>query len=155
MAVAQILLMLKNNKAAIKIEYKRLVNWNGNTYAKGLIEKVFKKTRAAWRGIGFIPQSGLKLKGKFFEKYDAFTHFGVPDLTHRGIRWKHDLPPKCRCGEVVVGIAKPTDCPLFMKGCSPTKPWGPCMVSFEGTCNVWARYDGRSSVLLKERAGGG
>jgi hydrogenase expression/formation protein HypD len=147
MAVAQILLMLKNNKAAIKIEYKRLVNWNGNTYAKGLIEKVFKKTRAAWRGIGFIPQSGLKLKGEFFEKYDALAHFGMPDLTHRGIRWKHDLPPRCRCSEVVVGIAKPTDCPLFMKSCSPTKPWGPCMVSFEGTCNVWARYGSKSPVL--------
>jgi hydrogenase expression/formation protein HypD len=145
--------MLKNNKAAIKIEYKRLVNWNGNTYAKGLIEKVFNKTRAAWRGIGFIPQSGLKLKGEFFEKYDALTHFGVPDLTPK--KWKHDLPHKCKCGEVVVGIAKPTDCPLFMKSCSPTKPWGPCMVSFEGTCNVWARYGGRSSVLPEGRAGGG
>jgi hydrogenase expression/formation protein HypD len=153
MAVAQILLMLKNNKAAIKIEYKRLVNWNGNTYAKGLIEKVFKKTRAAWRGIGFIPQSGLKLKGKFFKKYDALAHFGMPDLTPK--EWKHDLPHKCRCGEVVVGIAKPIDCPLFMKDCSPTKPWGPCMVSFEGTCNVWARYGGRSSVLPEGRAGGG
>jgi hydrogenase expression/formation protein HypD len=132
--------MLKNNEAAIKIEYKRLVNWNGNTYAKGLIEKVFEKTRAAWRGIGFIPQSGLKLKGKFFKKHDALTHFDVPDLTSK--KWKRDLPSGCRCSEVMVGVAKPINCPLFMKGCSPMKPWGPCMVSFEGACNVWARFGG-------------
>jgi len=145
--------MLKNNKAAIKIEYNRLVSWDGNTYAKGLIEEVFERTNAAWRGIGFIPKSGLKLKGKFFKKYDALAHFGMPDLTPK--EWKHDLPPKCRCGEVVVGIAKPTDCPLFMKDCSPTKPWGPCMVSFEGTCNVWARYGGGSPVPPEGHAGGG
>lgn len=163
MAVAQILLMIKEDRPAVKIEYKRLVEWAGNEYAKKLIDEVFEKAYAAWRGIGFIPQSGLKLKGEFFEKHDALKHFCVPDLTpreftythaHHGVPWEHDLPPRCRCGEVVVGVAKPTDCLLFMKGCSPTNPWGPCMVSTEGACAIWARYGGISSVRSKAQSGG-
>jgi len=148
MAVAQILQMLKERKPDTKIEYRRLVSWEGNIYAKEAIDSVFDKTCAAWRGIGFIPMSGLRLKDKFFDRYDALKHFGLPDLApsqfiytnaHHGIPWKHDLPPKCRCGEVVFGIARPTDCPMFMKNCYPLRPWGPCMVSSEGVCNIWAR----------------
>lgn len=164
MAVAQILLMIRENRPAVKIEYKRLVKWGGNEYAKKLIDEVFEKAYAAWRGLGFIPRSGLKLKGEFFEKHDALKHFGVPDLTpkefiythaHHGVPWEHDLPPRCRCGEVIVGIAKPVDCPLFMKGCSPLNPWGPCMVSSEGACAIWARYSEMSSVKSEARSGDG
>lgn len=163
MAVAQILLMMKRDKPAVRIEYKRLVQWNGNEYAKKLIDAVFERIYAAWRGIGFIPRSGLKLNDKFIERYDALMHFGVPDLTprefifthaHHGVPWEHDLPPRCRCGEVIVGIAKPTDCPLFMNGCSPMNPWGPCMVSSEGACTIWARY-GRSFVEPEGQGRGG
>jgi len=159
MAITQILQMLENNRPAIGIEYRRLVRWEGNTYAKGMIDEVFERAYAAWRGIGFIPASGLKLR-EGLEGHDALTHFGVPDLTprefifthaHHGVPWEHDLPPGCRCGEVIVGMAKPTDCPLFMRNCSPMKPWGACMVAPEGTCNIWARYGGRSV----ERFGGG
>ncbi|MCX8172745.1 MAG: hydrogenase formation protein HypD, partial [Archaeoglobaceae archaeon] len=46
----------------------------------------------------------------------------------------------CRCAEVVVGKEKPTNCPLFMKKCKPSSPVGPCMVSLEGTCAIWARF---------------
>jgi hydrogenase expression/formation protein HypD len=154
MAIAQILQMLKTGGAEIKIEYKRLVSRNGNTYAKRLMNEVFERAYAAWRGLGFIPSSGFKLRGEFFKRHDALAHFGVPDLTpkefiythaHHGVPWEHDLPPGCRCGEVVVGIAKPTDCPLFLKSCLPTRPWGPCMVASEGTCNIWARYSVASS----------
>jgi len=161
MAIDQILLMIKQGKPSVKIEYKRLVEWGGNEYARKLIEEVFEKVYAAWRGIGFIPRSGLRLKGKFFEKHDALEHFGVPDLTprefiythaHHGIPWEHDLPPRCRCGEVVVGIAKPTDCPMFLKGCSPDNPWGPCMVSSEGACTIWAKYE--SSARERKEEGG-
>ena len=149
MAIAQILQMLKNHQAGIGIEYKRLVSWEGNTYAKELMGRVFEQTYAAWRGLGFIPRSGLKLRENFSERYDALRHFEIPELlpeefilthAHHGTPWKHDLPPGCRCGEVVVGVAKPTDCPLFLKKCLPARPWGPCMVTSEGTCNVWARY---------------
>ena len=50
-----------------------------------------------------------------------------------------DLQPGCRCHLVIVGKIKPTECPLFMKSCTPRKPVGACMVSSEGTCRIWAR----------------
>jgi hydrogenase expression/formation protein HypD len=31
---------------------------------------------------------------------------------------------------------------MFMKKCTPSRPYGPCMVSVEGTCAVWARFGG-------------
>jgi hydrogenase expression/formation protein HypD len=148
-AITQILQMLVNRNYNVLIEYKRVVSWDGNIYAKRLVEKIFDKVYSAWRGIGFIPRSGLKLKEEYHEKYDALKYYNIPDLAperyiythaHHGVPWEYDLPPRCRCGEVVLGIARPTDCPMYMKGCTPEKPWGPCMVSFEGTCNVWARH---------------
>ncbi|MEM4201735.1 MAG: hydrogenase formation protein HypD [Candidatus Hadarchaeum sp.] len=142
MAVAQLLLMIKENHAETRIEYRRLVKWEGNLYAKDAIDYVFEKTDALWRGLGTIPQSGLRLKGELFERFDAVRYFGLPEpklKVNGNVGTDDDLPAECKCGEVVVGISKPVECPMFMKSCSPTKPWGPCMVSSEGTCNVWAR----------------
>jgi len=147
LAVAQILLMLKNNAPDVKIEYRRLVSWEGNPEAKRMINKVFEPCFAAWRGLGFIPRSGLKLREDYLG-FDALESFGIPDVSpedyvythaHHGEPKQSDLPPNCRCAEVVTGIAKPTECPLFMRGCTPSNPWGPCMVSVEGACAIWAR----------------
>lgn len=147
-AIAQILLMIKERRPGINIEYRRVVKWEGNVYAKKLIRGVLRPMYSAWRGIGFIPRSGLKLVEDYHERYDALKCFDIPELTpreyiftgaHYGVPWKHDLPPRCRCGEVVLGIAYPSDCSLFMKGCKPDSPVGPCMVSIEGACNIWAR----------------
>ncbi|MGQ9788728.1 MAG: hydrogenase formation protein HypD [Candidatus Hadarchaeaceae archaeon] len=146
MAVAQILLMLREKRAETRIEYKRLVTWEGNTYAKEAINSIFEKTDAAWRGLGTIPKSGLRLKDEFFDRFDALKYFGLTESKLKGGQTEagKDLPAGCKCDKVVVGISKPVDCPMFMKGCSPDRPWGPCMVSAEGTCNVWARQ-GRSN----------
>lgn len=149
-AIARILQMVKNKKPAVANEYSRLVRWDGNPEAKKVIEEVFVPTFAAWRGMGFIPRSGLRLRDRY-QKHDAFVHFGIKDVepskyafthAHYGSPPEADLPPNCKCGEVVTGISKPTDCPLFMRGCTPSNPWGPCMVSVEGTCMIWARERG-------------
>ncbi len=162
MAIAEILLMIKNHRPDIEIGYRRLVSWEGNTYAKEAIYKVFEKADSAWRGLCFIPDSGLKLKGEFFDKYDALGYFGLPDMKPSGstlgqgtgAKLEGDMPLNCKCGEVVVGIAKPTDCRMFMSGCTPMRPWGPCMVSSEGTCNVWARHGGMGLIKSEDRGGG-
>jgi len=149
MAIASILKMINEKKPDLEIEYRRLVKTEGNLNVKKVIDEVFQSTYAAWRGIGMIPRSGLKLRPEFRQTYDAIQYFGESDpspseyvMTHAhfGDPGKYDIPPSCRCGEVVLGISKPTDCPLFMKSCTPDSPWGPCMVSSEGTCNVWAKY---------------
>ena len=48
--------------------------------------------------------------------------------------------PACRCGEVLQGNCKPTDCPLFGKVCDPIHPVGACMVSDEGACAAYYHY---------------
>lgn len=116
------------------LEYRRVVKHRGNEFAQAEINKVFKPIDAIWRGIGTIPKSGLDLREEY-SAYNAREQLGIKERP-----WDYDLPPGCRCNEVTLGIAYPTDCPLFMKACTPARPWGPCMVSMEGACAVWARF---------------
>jgi hydrogenase expression/formation protein HypD len=116
--------------------YGRVVTEEGNARARDMIEKVFMENDSSWRGIGMIPESGLALRGKF-EKFDAVNRFGLlrdPEVL--------DVLPGCICHKVILGEAESEECPLFGKECTPRKPFGPCMVSSEGTCR--ARYQYRA-----------
>jgi hydrogenase expression/formation protein HypD len=46
----------------------------------------------------------------------------------------------CRCGEVIKGKLEPNNCLLFDKICTPENPIGPCMVSSEGSCAAYYKY---------------
>lgn len=141
-AVLKILQMLYTNDISYtELEYRRVATREGNKYAQSKINDVFIATDAIWRGIGLIPKSGLSLREKY-SKYDAKKQLGIKDTP-----WDYDLPPNCKCAEVTLGMAYPTDCPMFMKACTPAKPWGPCMVSMEGACSVWARFGSIQKVL--------
>ena len=72
-----------------------------------------------------------------------------PDLPliHLFIRLKYQMPkiegkpnPACRCGDVLQGKCKPSDCKVFGKGCTPQHPIGACMVSGEGACSAYYQY---------------
>ena len=106
-------------------DYTYVVKDKGNSVAQSIIEEYLENCDEAWRGMGLIPKSGLVLKEKYAQ-YDAKKKFniliGEPRVT------------KCRCGEIVRGLITPEECVLFNKGCTPTHPIGPCMVSTEGTC---------------------
>ncbi len=132
LSIHAILRMLKQGKPALINEYARVATPEGNKQAKKAITEAHDVVDAYWRGVGVIPKSGATLRKKY-GKHDATTKYGInaqPDFT--------DVMPGCKCGEVVLGKARPTDCPHFMKTCTPTKPYGPCMVSQEGTCRIWA-----------------
>ncbi len=139
LAIMEILRELKENKPSLVNEYSRVVSWEGNKVSQGHIAECCEEIDAAWRGIGFIEKSGLAFRNKY-RYVDAFHQYGIKELTRE--EWKYDLPKGCRCAEVTLGIAEPTDCPLFMKICTPGTPYGPCMVSSEGACAVWARFGG-------------
>jgi len=139
LAILEILRQLAEGKPRLVNEYSRAVTWEGNVKAQRMIEECCEVVDAAWRGIGFVPRSGLAFRDKYRE-VDALHQYGIKELTPE--EWRYDLPPGCRCAEVTLGIAKPTDCPLFMKTCTPGTPYGPCMVSSEGACAVWARFGG-------------
>lgn len=112
--------------------YNRVVTRKGNVKARELVSTVFEPVDSEWRGLGNIDGSGLGLR----EKYGAF------DVTQRlGLTIVPSIEPKgCRCGEILKGICRPKDCPLFNRHCTPASPVGPCMVSSEGTCAAWHRY---------------
>ena len=80
------------------------------------------------------PDSGLGLRQEF-SHLDAVSAFGIPDA-------KNSEPTGCLCGQVIQGKAVPTDCRLFGSRCSPDHPIGPCMVSSEGTCAAYLKYEG-------------
>ena len=139
LAILEILRQHVEGKPRLVNEYTRVVTWEGNVTAQRQISECCEVVDAAWRGIGFVPESGLAFREKY-RAVDAFHQYGIKELSPE--EWKYDLPPGCRCAEVTLGLAKPTDCPHFMKTCTPGTPYGPCMVSSEGTCAVWARFGG-------------
>ncbi len=115
--------------------YPRAVSHQGNARAQALLAQVFEPVASEWRGLGTIEGSGLALKSSY-QHYDAVRRFAlsaqpVPD------------PPGCRCGSVLKGKIQPPDCPLYGRSCTPLAPVGPCMVSSEGTCAAYFKYQGR------------
>jgi hydrogenase expression/formation protein HypD len=130
--IYMILKQLKEGKSILENEYTRAVRWEGNLKAQELMQKVFNVANGDWRGLGIIPSSKFTLR-KEYASYDAH-------LKHK-VKVEHsvDILPGCRCHLVIIGKIKPTECPLFMKACTPQKPVGACMVSIEGTCRIWAK----------------
>ena len=130
--VYMILKQLRDGKPRLENEYSRVVLWEGNAKAQEVMQEVFDVTDGGWRGIGTIPSS----KFKFRSRYAAFdAHLKHSVKVEHGV----DIAPGCRCHLVIIGKIKPTECPLFMKECTPQKPVGACMVSIEGTCRIWAK----------------
>lgn len=135
-SVAMLLKMIAESRVGVEVEYRRVVTWEGNVAAKRVVSEVFEVSDAAWRGLGVIPASGLELRGAY-RSYDAYEEYKLPRPS--GVE---NMPAACKCAEVILGLARPTDCSLFAQACTPSKPYGPCMVSSEGTCAIWARFGG-------------
>lgn len=134
LAISSILDQISEGKARIANEYSRVVRPTGNTKAQALMDDICETKDAYWRGLGLIPKSGLKLKKKY-SQVDAETKFGM------NIVYGSDDLPGCRCGDVLKGKISPPECGLFGKKCNPDSPHGPCMVSFEGACLAYYKYD--------------
>jgi len=130
--IAMIMRQLHEGRADIEIAYARGVAPEGNPTALALIDEVFEECDAVWRGLGPIPHSGFRIREKY-ATYDALRRFDVtPEET---------IEPKgCRCGDVLRGVIPPNGCRLFGTACTPEHPVGPCMVSSEGSCAAYYRY---------------
>ena len=131
-AVAALVEMAEERQAAVVNTYSRSVRPGGNPAALEMVSRVFEVGEADWRGLGWVPASGLRLRSQY-GRFDAALIFPVdpgPTREHRG----------CRCGEVLRGILEPPECPLYNRTCTPARPVGPCMVSAEGACAAWYRY---------------
>jgi len=124
--------LIMNDKSDLLNSYGEVVSRSGNIKAQEIIDELFDIVDENWRGIGMIPNSGLKLKDKYAD-FDAAKRYSV------------ELPPViepegCRCGEILRGLITPLECPLFAKKCTPRNPVGACMVSSEGSCAAFYKY---------------
>ncbi|WP_267523741.1 hydrogenase formation protein HypD [Campylobacter sp. MG1] len=126
-------LQFKNKTHNVYNEYSRLVSKNGNEKAKELIEKYFRRDDFEFRGLGVISNGGLELK----DEYDYINAKKVFDIkTNTKAENK-----ACLCPKILKGLAKPTDCKVFGNLCTPNNPIGSCMVSSEGACAAYYKYN--------------
>ncbi|MGO0121733.1 hydrogenase formation protein HypD [Desulfothermobacter acidiphilus] len=132
-AIRELLEMLLADRAEVRNAYAHVVREEGNSRAQKLLSEVFEVDDAYWRGFGCIPQSGFRLREEL-AAFDAARRFEIPTVESR-------VPPGCACGEILKGKLTPKDCPLFARACHPTHPVGPCMVSSEGACAAYYRYE--------------
>lgn len=133
-SILMLLEQIASGRADVEIQYTRVVKKEGNQKAVSLINDYFEPCDANWRGIGVIPNSGLKLR----------ENFRIRDITQTiDLEITDSEEPKgCQCGQVLRGVKIPTDCRLFGKACTPEHPVGACMVSTEGSCAAYYKYSG-------------
>ena len=132
-AVAMLLAQLREGRCEIENQYTRVVREEGNPRALALLAEVFElRPHFEWRGLGFIAQSGLKLRPEF-AAFDAELRYAVP-----GVRVAD--PKACQCGEVLKGVIRPWECKVFGTACTPETPIGTCMVSSEGACAAYYNF---------------
>ncbi|MCR4434583.1 MAG: hydrogenase formation protein HypD [Clostridiales bacterium] len=132
-AIITLVTNINDGKYVVENQYSRVVRNHGNPVALEKMNEVFEPVDAIWRGMGTIPGSGLKLRDKY-AAHDAWREFGMPAQEYRE-------PKGCLCGEILKGRKIPKECGLFGVTCTPENPVGACMVSSEGTCAAYYKYN--------------
>ncbi len=132
--------MIRDGQAEVANMFPRCVTREGNRNAQAQLWKVFRPIGGRWRGIAHIPNGNLRLRDEFAH-VDARRRFTI-DVNALWHRAPSSLVRQCICGNIMAGIASPTDCPLYGRECVPDAPVGACMVSSEGTCRIWHQYGG-------------
>ncbi|WP_323844241.1 hydrogenase formation protein HypD [Microbulbifer magnicolonia] len=128
---------LELGRCGVENQYVRAVRRRGNREAQAMLDRVFEITEQKWRGVGTIAASGLQLQ-EAFAQFDAARKFRLTTNTRAG-------DSGCISGQIMRGQKKPCDCPHFGNRCRPEQPLGAPMVSSEGACAAYYRYDKRYS----------
>jgi hydrogenase expression/formation protein HypD len=136
--VASVLKQLVEGKPRLENAYGRVIQYDGNQKALQELEDVFELSSKHWRGVADIPQSGYKLRAAYraFSAAEKFKDV----LAQPSEKSLHEHPKGCRCADITLGLARPSECSVFGNLCTPDNPYGPCMVSHEGTCRAWYVY---------------
>ena len=131
-AIAMLVDQLEEGRAGVENQYVRSVTREGNGPAQKMVAEVFETADRKWRGIGTIPQSGLRLRAAY-AAFDAEQVFAVESLAA-------EEPAECISALVLQGLKKPVDCTAFGTRCTPENPLGAPMVSSEGACAAYYAY---------------
>ena len=133
-ALRTLLKMKTEQRIEILNEYSHVVTPAGNQKACQLIHSYMEPSSQLWRGLGELPACSLAIRPKY-ARIDAENVYDIPPLT------SDTMPEGCACGEVLKGRITPFECPLFSTVCTPDSPTGPCMVSSEGSCASYYKYE--------------
>ncbi len=139
-AIYMLIKQVESKAPKVETAYKRVVKQTGNIKARDVMKEVFEYRNDWWRGIGILPDSGLEIRNTYRD-YDAEQVF---DIKTNPVK----EPKGCICGEILKGLKTPVDCKLFANACTPENPVGACMVSGEGACQAYYRYN-RTQICNK------
>lgn len=125
---------LEQGEPVLANAYGRSVSESGNVAARQMVESVYQVADREWRGFGVVPNGGFAVKD-MYRDHDASLRFAamMPQPTREDSR--------CRGAEVMSGKIKPKQCPEFGTTCTPESPLGAPMVSGEGACAAYYRFD--------------
>lgn len=133
--IASLTQQLKDGAPIVANTYGRAVTPKGNTKAQQYMDEVFQTVDAIWRGLGTFKASGLDFRPEYADLDARIVFADQVELEPT-----REMPPGCLCHKVVIGVIIPQECSLYLNGCTPEAPIGPCMVGLEGTCRISAIY---------------
>lgn len=129
---------LEDGRADVTNRYTRSVQSAGNVSAQDVVGRVYEVADTRWRGLGVIASGGYRLSDEFAD-FDARRRFDLEDVASEAT---YGMSDECRSGEVLSGLIKPVECSAFGTRCTPDSPLGAPMVSAEGACAAYFKYQG-------------
>ncbi|MEI6667829.1 MAG: hydrogenase formation protein HypD [Acidobacteriota bacterium] len=142
--LVKLLELIRDRTPQVANMFPRCVTREGNRRAQQHLWQVFQPTGGRWRGIAHVPNGNLRLRDEF-ASIDARRRFTI-DLASLWDASPPTLAQACICGNIMSGLASPSDCRLFGEECTPERPVGACMVSSEGACKIWHQYGGHPDL---------
>jgi hydrogenase expression/formation protein HypD len=136
--------LVRDGTPQVNNMYPRCVTREGNLAAQEQLWRVFRPIGGRWRGIAHVPNGNLRLRDEW-AAVDTRRRFTI-DVASLWDSAPPALVQQCICGDIMSGIASPSDCVLFGKECVPDSAVGACMVSSEGTCRIWHQYGGHPDL---------
>ena len=143
-ALVQVTELMREGRPEVANVYPRCVTREGNLPAQRALWRVFQARDGRWRGIAEVPGGNLEI-APAFAHLDARRRFRIDTSAVRDDQAAAESLG-CICGSIMLGLASPSDCPLFGRSCLPESPVGACMVSSEGQCRIWHTYGGMPDV---------
>ena len=124
---------LESARHQLENAYASAVQSGGNPGAQRLLAQVFEPVDTSWRGLGLIRAGGYQLRPPFDRLAVQPGH---------GMSTNSDAATSdaCPSGLVLQGLLRPSQCPSFGTRCTPDAPMGAPMVSSEGACAAYYRY---------------
>jgi hydrogenase expression/formation protein HypD len=148
-AIAKVTELVREERPEVFNAYPRCVTRDGNLPAQRTLWKAFRPADGTWRGIARVKGGNLELRPEL-ARLDARRRFSIDTSAVRDAA-AQETARGCICGAIMLGLAVPTDCPLYAKACAPESPVGACMVSSEGQCRIWHTYGGPPDLRAELR----